>query len=122
LEGMREMVQLRRKHLTAFHAIWWQFSIQSWRILWLCLALMTMKRKNEDQLSSSITDLDIEKCEQNLLVPVLPQVVFCFSICDCGTWMQFGTPVLDACSHSSAANFLGSTSGWIFFFLTCSRV
>lgn len=48
-------------------------------------ALMTMKRKNEDQLPSSITDLDIEKCEQNLLVPVLPQVVFCFSICDCGT-------------------------------------
>jgi hypothetical protein len=39
LEGMREMVQLRRKHLTAFHAIWWQFSIQSWRILWLCREL-----------------------------------------------------------------------------------
>jgi hypothetical protein len=63
-------------------------------------------------------NLDIEKCERNLLVPVLPQVVFCFSICDCGTWMQFGTPVLDACSHSSAAKFLGSTSGRIFFFLT----
>jgi hypothetical protein len=29
LEGMREMVQLRTKHLTAFHAIWWQFPIQS---------------------------------------------------------------------------------------------
>jgi hypothetical protein len=79
---------------------------------------MKMKRKNEDQLPSSITDLDIEKCGPNLLVPVLPQVVFCSSICDCGTWMQFGTPVLDACSHSSAAKFLGSTSGRNFFFLT----
>ncbi len=39
LEGMREMVQLRTKHLTAFHAIWWQISIQSWRILWLCREL-----------------------------------------------------------------------------------
>jgi hypothetical protein len=46
---------------------------------------MKMKRKNEDQLPSSITDLDIEKCGRNLFVPVLPQVVFCFSICDCGT-------------------------------------
>jgi hypothetical protein len=29
LEGMREMVQLRTKHLIAFHAIWWQFPIQN---------------------------------------------------------------------------------------------
>ncbi len=48
-------------------------------------ALMKMKRQNADELPSSITDLDIDKCERNLLVPVLPQVVFGFSICDCGT-------------------------------------